>query len=120
MFVRCLCVHGSAVLFQAEDGIRDYQVTGVQTCALPISMKILLPATVGLLLAYLLLSPLSRKDEISFLLDKNKVRSEERRVGKERRAGWRRAPDRQQKQKPETWTAAGVRPADGRGGCESR
>src|SRR5918996_3148624 len=23
--------------FQAEDGIRDYKVTGVQTCALPIS-----------------------------------------------------------------------------------
>src|ERR1022692_4533603 len=26
----------SAVFFQAEDGIRDYKVTGVQTCALPI------------------------------------------------------------------------------------
>src|SRR5256885_6783984 len=25
--------------FQAEDGIRDYKVTGVQTCALPISGK---------------------------------------------------------------------------------
>src|SRR5256885_5918044 len=25
--------------FQAEDGIRDYKVTGVQTCALPISAK---------------------------------------------------------------------------------
>src|SRR2546426_5880593 len=25
--------------FQAEDGIRDYKVTGVQTCALPISSK---------------------------------------------------------------------------------
>src|SRR5205807_3867585 len=25
--------------FQAEDGIRDYKVTGVQTCALPISME---------------------------------------------------------------------------------
>jgi lipopolysaccharide export system protein LptC len=36
-------------------------------------MKIALPATVGLLLAYLLLAPLGRKDEISFLLDKNKV-----------------------------------------------
>src|SRR5256885_11787537 len=24
------------LLFQAEDGIRDYKVTGVQTCALPI------------------------------------------------------------------------------------
>src|SRR2546426_6434531 len=25
--------------FQAEDGIRDYKVTGVQTCALPISCQ---------------------------------------------------------------------------------
>ena len=31
---RCyLCVF---FFFQAEDGIRDYKVTGVQTCALPI------------------------------------------------------------------------------------
>src|SRR5688500_20316792 len=29
--------------FQAEDGIRDYKVTGVQTCALPIS-NLILPA----------------------------------------------------------------------------
>src|ERR1022692_4812042 len=27
--------------FQAEDGIRDYKVTGVQTCALPISAQCL-------------------------------------------------------------------------------
>src|SRR5256885_10387446 len=27
--------------FQAEDGIRDYKVTGVQTCALPISLEYL-------------------------------------------------------------------------------
>src|SRR2546426_5948177 len=26
--------------FQAEDGIRDYKVTGVQTCALPISTAV--------------------------------------------------------------------------------
>src|SRR5688500_20233621 len=26
--------------FQAEDGIRDYKVTGVQTCALPISVNL--------------------------------------------------------------------------------
>ena len=25
--------------FQAEDGIRDWSVTGVQTCALPISTR---------------------------------------------------------------------------------
>ena len=27
--------------FQAEDGIRDYKVTGVQTCALPIWFSVL-------------------------------------------------------------------------------
>ena len=31
----CVCVF---FFFQAEDGIRDYDVTGVQTCALPISL----------------------------------------------------------------------------------
>ncbi len=36
-------------------------------------LKIALPAGVGLLLAYLLLSPLSKEKEVSFLLDKNKV-----------------------------------------------
>src|SRR5256885_2484378 len=29
-------VFGCFFFFQAEDGIRDYKVTGVQTCALPI------------------------------------------------------------------------------------
>src|SRR5256885_8025997 len=29
-------VHFLFFFFQAEDGIRDYKVTGVQTCALPI------------------------------------------------------------------------------------
>src|SRR5256885_16395679 len=29
--------------FQAEDGIRDYKVTGVQTCALPIYLRSLPP-----------------------------------------------------------------------------
>src|SRR3989454_9099995 len=28
--------HEAVFFFQAEDGIRDYKVTGVQTCALPI------------------------------------------------------------------------------------
>ena len=36
--VRCACREGVGVsfFFQAEDGIRDTSVTGVQTCALPI------------------------------------------------------------------------------------
>src|SRR5690606_40610005 len=33
--------------FQAEDGIRDFHVTGVQTCALPISTKDDLAAAQG-------------------------------------------------------------------------
>src|SRR5690606_41107970 len=33
--------------FQAEDGIRDFHVTGVQTCALPISEQMTLRASVG-------------------------------------------------------------------------
>src|SRR2546426_7874981 len=32
-------VQTCAFFFQAEDGIRDYKVTGVQTCALPISLR---------------------------------------------------------------------------------
>src|SRR2546426_6691782 len=49
MLTMLLCVYTSVVLlscilfivfffFQAEDGIRDYKVTGVQTCALPICL----------------------------------------------------------------------------------
>src|SRR5205807_6178591 len=41
MFLLVVCILFVLVLFffffQAEDGIRDYKVTGVQTCALPIS-----------------------------------------------------------------------------------
>src|SRR3989440_13096047 len=37
----------SLFFFQAEDGIRDLIVTGVQTCALPISFFIMRPAGVG-------------------------------------------------------------------------
>src|SRR5256885_4211356 len=37
-------VHRKVFFFQAEDGIRDYKVTGVQTCALPISVQVLRPA----------------------------------------------------------------------------
>src|SRR5205085_12651187 len=38
MFV-CVC---GFFFFQAEDGIRDLTVTGVQTCALPISSQVVL------------------------------------------------------------------------------
>src|SRR5262249_46536481 len=34
-----MCDLQSVFFFQAEDGIRDWSVTGVQTCALPISSR---------------------------------------------------------------------------------
>src|SRR5690606_40424744 len=34
---RVTCAYSFVFFFQAEDGIRDFHVTGVQTCALPIS-----------------------------------------------------------------------------------
>src|SRR2546427_13066615 len=39
MVEKCLCQVGVGCyfFFQAEDGIRDLTVTGVQTCALPVS-----------------------------------------------------------------------------------
>src|SRR2546426_8229868 len=38
LFCRSVICFFIFFFFQAEDGIRDYKVTGVQTCALPISM----------------------------------------------------------------------------------
>src|SRR5256885_5141458 len=51
----CLCLFFVCFFFfQAEDGIRDYKVTGVQTCALPIYPAVqggLAPLVAGLLVA---------------------------------------------------------------------
>src|SRR5256885_138354 len=67
--------------FQAEDGIRDYKVTGVQTCALPIS----------------LVAQLGQRGHAGQRLQAlggahgqglELARSEERRVGKECRSRW--------------------------------
>src|SRR5690606_40488162 len=90
--------------FQAEDGIRDFHVTGVQTCALPISSTLNLGDTIRRLInAAEGLFPDSTNVTIQ-LLDNNNTtmetiaaseslerakenvkRSEERRVGKESR-----------------------------------
>src|SRR2546426_5412775 len=44
----------SIFFFQAEDGIRDYKVTGVQTCALPISfLRIMFVGSIGMLLFFM-------------------------------------------------------------------
>src|SRR5690349_23550296 len=88
--------------FQAEDGIRDLYVTGVQTCALPISrIAHLLPAYAVAPFApfmpdvdaMLTMSP----SPFAFMCGTTRLvmstapnRSEERRVGKECRSGWSR------------------------------
>src|SRR5438067_7162173 len=98
--------------FQAEDGIRDRNVTGVQTCALPIFERRehradLLPlAATGPLdaLAARSLAPErgARGDEhppygLHARGPSGESRSEERRVGKECRS--RRSPDHEKKKK---------------------
>src|SRR3712207_8557407 len=87
--------------FQAEDGIRDIGVTGVQTCALPISIRKgdfadalaplvgrrslrALPAAVVPWLVGAPARPFTRSHRIS----SRRLRSEERRVGKECRSRW--------------------------------
>src|SRR2546426_4323896 len=47
-FETCRTVLLFFFFFQAEDGIRDYKVTGVQTCALPISsMRVAMSASLN-------------------------------------------------------------------------
>src|SRR5699024_11878343 len=75
--------------FQAEDGIRDRNVTGVQTCALPISISSF-SHTRGH--AKLIIKLRDSNVNLKFVTC---ARSEERRVGKECRSRW--APDQQKK-----------------------
>src|SRR2546426_8965369 len=80
--------------FQAEDGIRDYKVTGVQTCALPISREILylrgkLNELYGKHTGKTAEQIEKDMDRDRFMsADEAKDRSEERRVGKECRSRW--------------------------------
>src|SRR5436309_6903240 len=90
--------------FQAEDGIRDFHVTGVQTCALPISQFFLFATRHGsrfidrsrsrsLSAAAENRSPRRRRlaSHEPRLLEYPRAlqtRSEERRVGKECRSRW--------------------------------
>src|SRR5690348_18509924 len=75
--------------FQAEDGIRDGRVTGVQTCALPISEG---AADRRLVAKGAWRRPrdLNRRMRHSPAMSRPRfqIRSEERRVGKECRARW--------------------------------
>src|SRR5437773_5929255 len=83
--------------FQAEDGIRDRDVTGVQTCALPIypagnavgtPALTALPAGSTARTAPTSPTATSTTPTDNLALRGITVRSEERRVGKERRSRW--------------------------------
>src|SRR5688572_31431399 len=82
--------------FQAEDGIRDLTVTGVQTCALPIFQQGALGENYITARRYdeaerALLDALQKKpDLLTARFNPGLVyeRSEERRVGKECRSRW--------------------------------
>src|SRR5688500_20364070 len=93
--------------FQAEDGIRDYKVTGVQTCALPIYLLLGLgPDWLALFTKmalwlemfgpFLLLIPWPPGRLLGVaLIWSFHLRSEERRVGKECRSRWATYYDKQ-------------------------
>src|SRR5258706_8419647 len=49
---RARMASGSFFFFQAEDGIRDWSVTGVQTCALPIYVRAACRAHIGYFLRH--------------------------------------------------------------------
>src|SRR2546426_8185558 len=87
----------TCVFLQAEDGIRDYKVTGVQTCALPICIAELavpesrIPGEQNLF--GLLHGDVHRVRHLAAVLPQIDAahhvdRSEERRVGKECRSRW--------------------------------
>src|SRR5688572_33417160 len=97
--------------FQAEDGIRDLTVTGVQTCALPIlgghPQHLKKPDQLGRLVVganntireHATLHRAMKPDAITIVGDNNLLmagahRSEERRVGKECRSRWSSSPGR--------------------------
>src|SRR5205823_11293031 len=93
--LKCLCMSIAVIyfviffffFFQAEDGIRDKLVTGVQTCALPISKTSFSPFFTEAEVVFLGLQFSINADRCSQLLRRFQ-RSEERRVGKECRSRW--------------------------------
>src|SRR5687768_18300338 len=88
----CLLFFFFFFFFQAEDGIRDVAVTGVQTCALPISHTSAtrwIPSNPSKRTS---LDSIAGLDSTSDPSDRRALseRSEERRVGKECRSRWSR------------------------------
>src|SRR5437867_13352085 len=79
--------------FQAEDGIRDRTVTGVQTCALPIFAVIayrqpVTRAEVEAIRGVNCDQTIYTLTQRRLIEERGRRRSEERRVGKEWRGGW--------------------------------
>src|SRR5699024_11564235 len=89
LFVAPTFLRHISFFFQAEDGIRDRNVTGVQTCALPILMLGRLGYTPNQLgnMTYenVILAIEGFNDEKNHEFN---IRSEERRVGKECKSRW--------------------------------
>src|SRR5690606_40987021 len=101
--------------FQAEDGIRDFHVTGVQTCALPISLAVSSP---GFKLLdrkrnFCTDKKISSRSRIAFSRASGASlkpvtvpplgRSEERRVGKECRSRWAADAAKKKGRAAEVW-----------------
>src|SRR5690625_7836763 len=78
-------MYSNIFFFQAEDGIRDGHVTGVQTCALPILAHSAVECAMQLHEQVA-----GRLDQVDKIVIETQERSEERRVGKECRS--RRSP----------------------------
>src|SRR5690606_40264951 len=78
-----ICIFIFFFFFQAEDGIRDFHVTGVQTCALPIYLA-------GIFFLALVITPTLSTFGVPNIGSPiyPSYRSEERRVGKECRSRW--------------------------------
>src|SRR5690554_7965936 len=89
--------------FQAEDGIRDADVTGVQTCALPIfALRMLTAVVVALTIIAgldLLYQRHSWYQKQRMSVKELRDRSEERRVGKSVDLGGRRIIKKKKRQK---------------------
>src|SRR2546430_5116091 len=86
--IRDLTVTGvqtCALLIQAEDGIRDLTVTGVQTCALPIFVRRIMKFND---ITFVSPSDLTNSKGEVLRTFRPGERSEERRVGKECRSRW--------------------------------
>src|SRR5690348_17589195 len=85
--------------FQAEDGIRDGRVTGVQTCALPISTVFTEGVSKGFLQDVEIWQHKTRIDNPLLVEEDGAVRSEERRVGKSVDLGGRRIIKKKKKKR---------------------